>query len=140
MNLRAFIYVHGPKQIQTRRFSFGLTIKTSLTDVSYKKASAYKMVSVLKLRPIIGLARRCPRHFSTMSDSYYSEEHKAMQASLKKIIDNDINPHVDQWEQEGNYPAHQVFKKLGNAGLLGATKPEEFGGLGLDFKLSLIHI
>ena len=72
-----------------------------------------------------------------MSDSFYSEEHKAMQASLKKIIDNDINPHVDQWEQEGQYPAHEVFKKLGNAGLLGATKPTEFGGLGLDFKFSV---
>ena len=28
----------------------------------------------------------------------------------------------------------QVFKKLGDAGLLGMNKPEEYGGLGLDFK------
>ena len=30
-----------------------------------------------------------------------------------------------------------MFKKLGNAGLLGVTKPQEFGGLGLDFKFSV---
>ena len=54
-----------------------------------------------------------------MSDSWYSEEHKALQTTLKKIIDTEINPNVDQWEDEGMYPAHEVFKKLGDAGLMG---------------------
>ena len=40
-----------------------------------------------------------------------------------QIIDQDINPHVDQWEAAGAFPAREVFKKLGNAGLLGVTKP-----------------
>jgi hypothetical protein len=31
-----------------------------------------------------------------------------MQKTLLKIIDDDINPYVDQWEKEGQYPAHQV--------------------------------
>lgn len=57
-----------------------------------------------------------------MSDSWYSEEHKALQTTLKKIIDTDINPNVDQWENEGQYPAHEVFKKLGDAGLMGEWK------------------
>lgn len=39
-----------------------------------------------------------------------------------QIIDNDINPYVDEWEQEGFFPAHTVFKKLGKAGFLGVTK------------------
>lgn len=30
---------------------------------------------------------------------------------------------MDQWEKEGAFPAHQVFKKLGDAGLLGINKP-----------------
>ena len=72
-----------------------------------------------------------------MSDAFYSPEHKEMQKTLKKIIDTDINPNVDQWEAEGNYPAKEVFKKLGQAGLLGVTKPAEFGGLGLDFSYSV---
>uniref|UniRef100_A0A674M9E9 Zgc:85777 n=1 Tax=Takifugu rubripes TaxID=31033 RepID=A0A674M9E9_TAKRU len=53
------------------------------------------------------------------------------------IIDQEINPHVDQWEAEGQFPAHKVFKLLGNAGFLGVNKPVEYGGLGLDFSYSM---
>jgi len=60
-----------------------------------------------------------------------------MKKTAKRIIDEDINPHVDQWEQEGIYPAHTVFKKLGSAGLLGVNKPVEYGGMGLDFKFNI---
>ncbi len=41
----------------------------------------------------------------------------------RKIIDTDINPNIDQWEAEGQFPAHKIFKKLGDAGLLGINKP-----------------
>ena len=40
-----------------------------------------------------------------------------------QIIDKDINPYVEQWEAQGSFPAREVFKKLGDAGLLGITKP-----------------
>jgi citronellyl-CoA dehydrogenase len=63
----------------------------------------------------------------------YSDEHLALQASLSKFIANEINPHVDGWEREGMFPAHDVFKKLGKQSLLGINKPVEFGGLGLDY-------
>ncbi|XP_036809310.1 probable acyl-CoA dehydrogenase 6 isoform X2 [Oncorhynchus mykiss] len=53
----------------------------------------------------------------------YTPEHFALKESLKKIIDQDINPYVDQWEAEGIFPAHKVFKLLGNAGFLGVNKP-----------------
>lgn len=42
---------------------------------------------------------------------------------LLQIIDQEINPYVDQWEAEGKFPAHKVFKILGNAGFLGVNKP-----------------
>ena len=35
---------------------------------------------------------------------------KSMQKTLIKIIDNDINPYVDQWEKEGHYPAHEASR------------------------------
>ena len=91
----------------------------------------------LNIRSAKGLCGLFSRHFSNMQDSYYSEEHKAIQNTLRKIIDTDINPNVDQWENDGEYPAHEVFKKLGNAGLMGVTKPVEYGGSGLDFSYSL---
>uniref|UniRef100_A0A8C9Z9P1 Zgc:85777 n=1 Tax=Sander lucioperca TaxID=283035 RepID=A0A8C9Z9P1_SANLU len=67
----------------------------------------------------------------------YTQEHFALKESLRKIIDQEINPHVDQWEAEGKFPAHKIFKILGSAGFLGVSKPVEYGGLGLDFSYSV---
>ena len=67
----------------------------------------------------------------------FTHEHREVQKTLKRLIDEDINPHVDEWEEAGIFPAHEVFKKLGNLGLLGLTKPEAYGGAGLDYSYSL---
>lgn len=63
----------------------------------------------------------------------YTHEHLEIQNTLKRFIDAEINPHVDEWEAAEIFPAHEVFKKLGNLGLLGLTKPGEYGGAGLDY-------
>lgn len=43
--------------------------------------------------------------------------------SSLQLIDSEINPHVDKWEADKSFPAHEVFKKLGSAGFLGVNKP-----------------
>jgi len=68
---------------------------------------------------------------------FFEEEQRSMQKTARRIIDEDINPFVDQWEVEGLYPAATVMKKLGDAGLLGVNKPVEYGGMGLDFKYNI---
>src|SRR5215468_4358375 len=68
----------------------------------------------------------------------FTPEHAEIRRTLHAIIDKDINPHVDQWEEDGIFPAHEVFKKLGNAGLLGINKPVEFGGMGLDYSYAMV--
>jgi citronellyl-CoA dehydrogenase len=45
--------------------------------------------------------------------------------------------YVDDWEREGIFPAHTVFKTLGQYGFLGVNKPLRFGGLGLDYTYAL---
>ena len=60
----------------------------------------------------------------------FTPEHAEIRRTLRSIIDKDINPHVDKWEEDEIFPAHEVFKKLGDAGLLGIHKPVEFGGMG----------
>ena len=67
----------------------------------------------------------------------YTHEHLDIQNTLKRFIDAEINPHVDEWEEAEIFPAHQVFKRLGQLGLLGLTKPEAHGGAGLDYSYSL---
>jgi citronellyl-CoA dehydrogenase len=67
----------------------------------------------------------------------FTHEHREIQKTLKRFIDEEINPHVDEWEEAEIFPAHQVFKRLGELGLLGLCKPEEYGGAGLDYSYSM---
>ena len=68
----------------------------------------------------------------------WTHEHEEIRKTLKRYIDEHINPHVDEWEEAGIFPAHQVFKGLGDLGLLGLTKPVEYGGMGLDYSYSVL--
>ena len=68
----------------------------------------------------------------------WTEEHQSIREITAKFVDNEINPFVDQWEEDGIFPAHELFKKLGNLGMLGISKPEQYGGLGLDYSYSLV--
>ncbi|MBI3369838.1 MAG: 50S ribosomal protein L20, partial [Burkholderiales bacterium] len=65
-------------------------------------------------------------------------EHQQISDTVTRFIEKEVNPHVPAWEAAEQYPAHEVFKKLGNLGLLGIKYPEEFGGLGLDFSYSMV--
>ncbi len=67
----------------------------------------------------------------------FTHEHREMQKTLRRFIDDHINPHVDEWEAAEMFPAHEVFRELGRLGLLGLTKPEAQGGAGLDYSYSL---
>ena len=67
-----------------------------------------------------------------------TEEHEAIRATIAQFIDKEINPYADQWEEAGIFPAHELFKKMGNLGLLGIAKPEEFGGMGLDYSYQIV--
>ncbi|QTD45094.1 acyl-CoA dehydrogenase family protein [Ottowia testudinis] len=68
----------------------------------------------------------------------FTHDHEQIRDTLKRYIDEHINPHVDEWEEAGIFPAHQVFKGLGDLGLLGLTKPEALGGAGLDYSYSMV--
>ena len=67
-----------------------------------------------------------------------SHEHHELKRSVHRWIDEQINPHVDDWEAAGRFPAHQVFKQMGAMGWLGLCKPEENGGLGLDYSYGAV--
>ncbi|HNQ56164.1 MAG: acyl-CoA dehydrogenase [Rhodocyclaceae bacterium] len=70
----------------------------------------------------------------------YTQEHQELQRSVKKFIDTEINPYVDEWEDAEIFPAHALFKKMGDAGFLGINKPQEYGGMGLDYSFQLAFV
>jgi len=67
-----------------------------------------------------------------------SPEHTALYDTVVKFVEKELNPHVPAWEKAEQFPAHEVFKKLGDLGLLGLKYPTEFGGAGLDFSYSMV--
>ena len=67
----------------------------------------------------------------------YTPEHHELMASIRRFIAAEIDPFVDEWEANEIFPAHELFKKMGRLGFLGITKPEAYGGMGLDFSYAL---
>lgn len=74
------------------------------------------------------------------SSSFFTEQHEELRRSVRKIVEKDINPYVDQWEEAGQFDGRTLFKKMGDAGLLGITRPVEFGGLGLDYSYTVAFL
>jgi citronellyl-CoA dehydrogenase len=67
-----------------------------------------------------------------------THEHEQLRDTVKRWIAEHVNPHVDQWEREETFPAHDVFRRMGALGLLGLTKPEENGGSALDYSFGAV--
>ena len=68
----------------------------------------------------------------------FTPEHEELRRSLQKFIAAEINPHVDEWEEAGIFPAHELFKKMGDLGFLGLNKPVEYGGQALDYSYAMV--
>ncbi|MEZ6144615.1 MAG: acyl-CoA dehydrogenase family protein [Planctomycetaceae bacterium] len=74
-----------------------------------------------------------PRADVTVPGTGFTKAHELFRQSVRQFIDKEINPYVDEWEDAEIFPAHEVFKKAGDLGLLGLSYPEEYGGMGADY-------
>lgn len=61
----------------------------------------------------------------------YTEKHKEFRKKVRDFMKKEIIPNVEQWESEHDIP-RELWYKLGEAGLLCATIPPEYGGAGND--------
>ncbi|MGC4075807.1 MAG: acyl-CoA dehydrogenase family protein [Rubrivivax sp.] len=68
----------------------------------------------------------------------FTPEHRQIEDVVTRFVDKELNPHVAAWEAAEEFPSHEVFKKLGDLGLLGLKYPAEYGGAGLDFSYSMV--
>jgi len=67
-----------------------------------------------------------------------TDEHRAIRDTTAQFIAKEINPYCDEWEAAGIFPAHLLFKKMGDLGLLGISKPTAYGGMGLDYSYQTV--
>lgn len=68
----------------------------------------------------------------------FTQEHDEIRRTMKSFIEKEVNPHAQEWEEAGHFPIHELFKKMGDLGLLGITKPVEYGGMGLDYSYGMV--
>ena len=68
----------------------------------------------------------------------FTPEHEQIADTVRKFVAKEINPFIAQWEAAEQFPAHELFKKMGDLGLLGIKYPVEYGGMGLDFSYSMV--
>ncbi len=59
----------------------------------------------------------------------FTAEHKQLADTVSRFVKEEINPNVEAWEKDEQFPAHALFKKMGNLGLLGIKYPQEYGPL-----------
>ncbi|CCM63776.1 MAG: acyl-CoA dehydrogenase family protein [Candidatus Microthrix parvicella] len=68
----------------------------------------------------------------------FTDEHELFRSTVRGFVETDINPHVDEWETAGTFPARELFTKMGALGLLGLEYDEVVGGGGADHLYTLI--
>ncbi len=68
----------------------------------------------------------------------FTEEQRMIGDTTREFIDNEVQPNLEAMEKHAWEVARELVKKAGELGLLGATIPEEYGGLGLDQTTSVI--
>jgi alkylation response protein AidB-like acyl-CoA dehydrogenase len=71
------------------------------------------------------------RHFC------FSDEHEALRESIESFCKKELAPHSEEWERDG-FP-DSVFKRMGDLGFLGIYFPEEYGGQGGDYLMSIVR-
>lgn len=60
---------------------------------------------------------------------YFNDTHEQVRLSARKFINTHVLPHINEWEEAGEFP-RDIFRKAGDAGLLAAGFPEALGGMG----------
>lgn len=68
---------------------------------------------------------------------YFTEEHDELRKSIRRFVENEIAPHVDEWEAVGEIP-RELFERMGDLGFLGLHYPEEVGGQGGDYFSAIV--
>jgi citronellyl-CoA dehydrogenase len=71
---------------------------------------------------------------------YFTKDHQMVRKAVAEFIKKEINPNVDQWEEDEIAPLKDIFKKMGELGFLGIRYDAKYGGQGLDYWYDLVFL
>ena len=72
-----------------------------------------------------------------MSPAIFTDDHELLRRTVRAFVEKEVAPHVDAWEEAGRIP-RELWRRLGELGLLGLEFPTEYGGAGGDFLSSVV--
>ena len=67
----------------------------------------------------------------------FTDDHELLRRTIRAFVEKEVAPHVDAWEEAGRIP-RELWRRLGELGLLGLEFPTEYGGGGGDFLSSVV--
>jgi len=69
---------------------------------------------------------------------HLTEEHQLFRQTVRDVVEKEIDAHADEWEEAGDFPAHTLFRRFGELGLLGLEYDPAYGGGGADHTYTMI--
>jgi len=68
---------------------------------------------------------------------FLTDEHRIFRNQLRRFVEDDVRPHADQWESDGQTP-RAILERMGDLGFLGIRYPETYGGAEMDTLATVI--
>jgi acyl-CoA dehydrogenase len=72
-----------------------------------------------------------------MKSPFYTAEHEAWRAVVRRFVENEIEPFAHEWDEAGETP-RELYEKAAAIGLLGLGFPEEYGGTPADQFMKIV--
>lgn len=70
-------------------------------------------------------------------DNLFDEEHRIFRQQVARWVKSELRPFADQWETSGEFPM-SLYTRAGELGFFAGEYPEEYGGIGGDFRYSAV--
>jgi citronellyl-CoA dehydrogenase len=68
----------------------------------------------------------------------FTNEHGQFRQTIRRYVDEKINPHVDEWERAEAMPLHEIVSDMAKLGCVGLEYDPEFDGQGADHLFTLV--
>ncbi len=61
-----------------------------------------------------------------------TEQQQQIKHAVREFVEAEVKPHVMEWDEAQYFPK-ELFRRMGELGLMGVIFPEEYGGAGLGY-------